>query len=132
MKIPTLILACVALAGCHAKKLSYRDPFYFGGKDTAKTYIPSPFKGAGTSATPIHVDTNLKYNQYAWAGRVPGQDQLDYYRIVNPSRSNYLFRKNNVTIIKISPPDSDKVITVTFSKSLVNFINDSTFTYKQK
>lgn len=32
--ILTLILACVALAGCHAKKLSYRDPFYFGSKDT--------------------------------------------------------------------------------------------------
>lgn len=128
MKLLTLILACVALAGCHAKKLSYRDPFYFGRTDTGKMYLNSP------SGKPIimRIDTTKHYNQYAWAGRVPGQDKLDDYRTINPSRNSFLFRQDNVTIIKISPPDSNKVITVTFSKSLVHFINDSTFTYKQQ
>lgn len=44
----------------------------------------------------------------------------------------YIWKQANKTIISIGSPDSTKTITVTFSKSQVHFINDSTFTFKQK
>lgn len=49
---------------------------------------------------------------------------------------SYSFMKFNngdyIHILSVSSPDSTGKITVTFSRSLVHFINDSTFTYKQK
>lgn len=44
----------------------------------------------------------------------------------------FVFTGINKEVLNISAPDSTKTITVRFSKSQVKFINDSTFTFKQK
>lgn len=58
-----------------------------------------------------------------------------HYNFVNTGSrvtNRYIFMTSDKSYIDISTPDSSKITTVTFSKSQVHFINDSTFTFKQK
>ncbi|MDB5144231.1 MAG: hypothetical protein JWQ66_2944 [Mucilaginibacter sp.] len=54
-------------------------------------------------------------------------DSANYHFIGTP---NYLFIGINTRILQISCPDTAGTYKVTFSKSAVHFINDSTFTFK--
>lgn len=45
--------------------------------------------------------------------------------------AHYIFFNTPQEIMRISAPDSNRIITVRFNKHLVHFINDSTFTFKQ-
>lgn len=58
-----------------------------------------------------------------------------HFYFANPGSwvtNRYILMNANKTYITISTPDSTKTTTVTFLKSEVKFINDSTFIFKQK
>lgn len=44
----------------------------------------------------------------------------------------YVWQENDITLLRVTGIDSTGTTTVTFAKSRVHFLNDSTFTFKMK